>query len=236
MKLTTFRPLLCASALCVSLAACGDDSGGDTGANDSTAGDTGVTTTADSTGNPPTTDTDPVADSSTTDEATDTGDTGMEPIVYPDAPFEDYVRVDRAGMPAVNTVLITSKDAYNQASLTDDVDGMFVPEIVDSLTALHAALDDDIMALKATPCAIDDCVAVGGPLILPDTLKIDTEMDAGFPNGRRLQDPVIDVTLAVLMLDILNGSHTPLDLVGLLNPAANDVEFDDAFPYLAAPN
>ena len=236
MKLTTFRPLLCATALTVSLAACGDDSGGDTAANDST-GDTGVTTTADSTANnPPETDTDPVADSSTTEEATDTGDTGVEPIVYPDAPFEDYVRVDRAGMPAVNTVLITSKDDYNQASLTDDVDGMFVPEIVASLGALHSVLDDDIMALGAVPCAIDDCVAVGGPLILPDTLKVDIDLDAGFPNGRRLQDPVIDITLAVLMLDITNGTHTPVDLVGLLNPAANDVEFDAAFPYLVAPN
>jgi hypothetical protein len=37
-------------------------------------------------------------------------------------------------------------------------------------------------------------------LILPDTLRLDPTSTGTFPNGRALADPVIDVTLAVLLL------------------------------------
>lgn len=70
--------------------------------------------------------------------------------------------------------------------------------------------------------------------VVPDTLTLNLSAASGFPNGRRLPDPVIDVTLAVIFLDLsVNGPGT---LAGLpLNPSANDVAFRDAFPYLAPP-
>lgn len=70
--------------------------------------------------------------------------------------------------------------------------------------------------------------------VVPDTLTIDLSAASGFPNGRRLPDPVIDVTLAVVFLDLsVNGPGT---LAGLpLNPPENDVAFRDTFPYLAPP-
>lgn len=70
--------------------------------------------------------------------------------------------------------------------------------------------------------------------VVPDTLTLDLSAASGFPNGRKLPDPVIDVTLAVIFLDLsVNGPGT---LAGLpLNPPANDVAFRDTFPYLAAP-
>lgn len=70
--------------------------------------------------------------------------------------------------------------------------------------------------------------------VVPDTLTLDLSAASGFPNGRKLADPVIDVTLAVIFLDLsVNGPGT---LAGLpLNPPANDVAFRDTFPYLAAP-
>ncbi|MEZ4652383.1 MAG: DUF4331 family protein [Candidatus Eisenbacteria bacterium] len=70
---------------------------------------------------------------------------------------------------------------------------------------------------------------------MPDVLRIDPSQPAGFPNGRGLADPVIDVTLAVVLLDLsVHGAGT---LAGLpLNPPANDVAFASAFPYLAAPH
>lgn len=229
MNTKIFASMCCAASLALTLPACGDDGGG----ND----DTGTTASVDdtTTDNPPGDDTttdNPPADS-TTDDGSDS--TGEPPAVeYPDAPFEDYERVDRMGMPAVATVLITSKDAYNQASLQDDVDGMFVPEISGTLEALHGAIDDDITALGLTPCVLEDCLAVGAPLIVPDTISIDTDVDAGFPNGRLLADPVIDLTLAVLFLDL--GMHDITTFVGVLNPPANDLEFGDSFPYLADPH
>lgn len=70
--------------------------------------------------------------------------------------------------------------------------------------------------------------------VVPDTLTINLANASGFPNGRRLPDPVIDVTLAVIFLDLTR--HSPLLFANLpLNPPANDRTFRAGFPYLAAP-
>jgi len=182
------------------------------------------------------------------DDAVDDDDSGaVVGFVFSTTDPQDYTRVDRMGMPAVATALITqeNKDAYNAGSPTDDLALTFVGDIVGTIVYLHhgidgndgnTGLDDDLADFGLTPCtAIGDgsgsCVAQGGPLILPDTLKIDTSAPAGFPNGRTLADPVIDVTLAVLLLDL--SVHGAGDLVGALNPAANDVDFQTEFPFLA---
>jgi hypothetical protein len=70
--------------------------------------------------------------------------------------------------------------------------------------------------------------------VVPDTLTINLAGASGFPNGRKLADPVIDVTLAVIFLDLTK--HAPDTLAKLpLNPPANDVAFRASFPYLAPP-
>ncbi len=153
-----------------------------------------------------------------------------------------YTRVDRMGMPAVATALITSKDTYNNADPSDDAAGTFVPEIVTNLQGLHDALDDDLVAAGLVPCVVDggngSCVTVAGPLIIPDTLSIDSGAASGFPNGRLLADPVIDVTLAVALLELTqDNGQSALTLASIpLGPPANDAEFSAEFPYLAAPN
>ncbi len=77
-------------------------------------------------------------------------------------------------------------------------------------------------------------VTVAGAVI-PDTVTINLDAPSGFPNGRRLQDPVIDVTLAILFLDL--ATHSAGTFAGLpLGPAANDRPFLADFPFLAAPN
>jgi hypothetical protein len=154
---------------------------------------------------------------------------------FDDRPPEDYDQVDRMGMPAVNTAVISSKDAYNAASPADDNDGMFVDEIVGNLTGLHAALDDDLMDALLVPCEVGVCVAQAAPLVVPDTIKIRIGDPAGFPNGRLPSDPVIDVTLAVILLDLSVDGQDATTLVGL-NPTANDVDFLEAFPYFAEPH
>jgi len=94
-----------------------------------------------------------------------------------------------------------------------------------------------------TPCTVvgdatGTCAQFAVPLILPDTLKLNTTAASGFPNGRLLTDPVIDATLAVALLELTGDTppHTVTDLVGVLNPAANDLAFNDAFPFVAAPH
>lgn len=71
-------------------------------------------------------------------------------------------------------------------------------------------------------------------LVVPDTITVNLAAPSGFPNGRRLQDPVIDVTLAAIFLDL--DVHSPLTFANLpLNPPANDRPFRADFPYLAPP-
>ena len=178
--------------------------------------------------------------SSSDDSATPPAETGFS--FGTEAP-SDFTRVDRMGMPAIATALIASKDSYNASEPTDDIAGTFVPEILGSLEFLHTALDSQLQALTLTPCTVvgdgtGSCAEFAVPLILPDTIKINTNVASGFPNGRNLSAPVIDVTLAVALLDLTGDTppHTPTDLVGVLNPAANDKEFIATFPYLASPH
>lgn len=80
-------------------------------------------------------------------------------------------------------------------------------------------------------------------LVVPDTIKLDFSRPNGFPNGRQLPDRVIDITLAVIFLDVATpapGSTLTPQSPGLLasipvNPGANDVPFLANFPYLAPP-
>jgi Domain of unknown function (DUF4331) len=151
-----------------------------------------------------------------------------------------YKRIDRMGMPAVATALITSKQNYNEADPIDDARGDFVPEILAHLTTLHNALDDDLIAAGLTPATVQEAAAQGAPLVVPDVITVDTNAPSGFPNGRRLTDTVIDITLAVLLLDVnglgdSNGPHPVTALVGV-NPTANDEAFSTTFPYLAQPH
>ena len=158
---------------------------------------------------------------------------------------DEYTRVDRAGMPAIATALIASDDDYNRADPVDDIDSAnpFVAEILNSLTALHGALDDQLVGLGLTPCTVvgdgtGTCATTAVPLIIPDTLTLDTSTAAGFPNGRLLTDPVIAVTLAVALIELTGdpAPHTATALVGVVNPPANDLEFSPEFPFLAAPH
>jgi hypothetical protein len=73
-------------------------------------------------------------------------------------------------------------------------------------------------------------------LIVPDTLKLDLSRPAGFPNGRQLTDPVIDITLAALFLDFSVTGQAPDTFAKLpLNPPGNDKPFSLSFPFLAPP-
>lgn len=193
-----------------------------------------------------------------------TGGSVCGTIDFRTTPAAMYSRVDRMGMPAVSTALIGSamKNAYNDANPQDDADGDFVGELATQLTMLHAALDDDLAGLNLDQCSmtndvngvpvvagvtLPECfgqeVAPGvtvASLVLPDTLRIDPDSPAGFPNGRGLADPVIDVTLAIILLDLDGTCGAGMCSAGTLagvpvNPTENDIfegEFLPTFPYL----
>ena len=92
-------------------------------------------------------------------------------------------------------------------------------------------------SFNVAPCLIQQ-VAPGvkvADLVIPDTVKLDVSKPNGFPNGRQLQDPVVDITLAVLFLDL---TKHPADLFARLplDPPGNEVPFQTVFPYLAPAN
>lgn len=137
----------------------------------------------------------------------------------------DPVAIDRMGVPAINTVLIpfTRKNEYNRATTVDDAAGKFAPNIISTLTALGT---------DSTHIGILAGVAVAGG----DQLRLDTSITntgsqgginigAGFPNGRRPADDVIDTILFLVTNETLTtGDHVN----------ANDVPFRNNFPFFAA--
>jgi len=145
-------------------------------------------------------------------------------------------QVDRMGRPAINTVFNpvsplppdttgdSLKDTFNKAKPKDD-QAMFRGEVVDTLEVLFS-LNDAGGALGGADDPADDAMQIAGlaDVLLPDLLTIDLTSDAGFLNGRKLADDVIDAELGL----VTEGLVTT-DCVG-----TNDVPFRTGFPYVGA--
>lgn len=90
------------------------------------------------------------------------------------------------------------------------------------------------------PCYTQVVPGTGGKtvreMIVPDTLKLNMALPSGFPNGRDLDDAVIDITLAFLFLDLTESGQSLRTFANLpLNPGGNDVPLRAEFPYFAPP-
>ena len=134
------------------------------------------------------------------------------------------VPVDRMGVPAINTVLIPfpRKNEYNRATTLDDAAGKFATDIVGTLTALgtdaaHIGVLAGVAVSKGDMLRLDTSVANSGA-------QGGMSAGAGFPNGRRPSDDVIDTILFL----VTNEGLTTGDHVN-----ANDVPFRDTFPFFA---
>lgn len=136
-----------------------------------------------------------------------------------------HTDVDRVGNPAVNTALVpfSRRNEYNTASTLADAQGRFASSIVGTLQALGTT-PDFINVLAGVAVLKGDFLRLN--LNLPNTGNGGgNNAGAGFPNGRRLGDDVIDTILTL----VANG--TPLGD----NVNANDATFRDSFPFLANP-
>jgi hypothetical protein len=168
-----------------------------------------------------------------------------------------WVQVSRLGNPLVNEVVIPlgKKDQFNRTSPDRDAAlyGKFVvkPELAAILNALFnigAPTDnrtDIVQALLQGLPMLNQHKGIDGPPAV-DTLKINLATPpatgpenrfgviggdtAGFPNGRRLGDDVVDIELQVVA-GFLKGNKVALgDGVD-----QNDKPFLSMFPYLAPP-
>jgi hypothetical protein len=169
------------------------------------------------------------------------------------APGGAWVQVSRLGMPLVNEVVIPAgkKDAWNASKPSDD--GQFLSYVTDPEVA---RLIDAVYDIPAPTTPRDDLVSVfltgvqglNQPtnVVPSEELRLNMSIDpcmsgcstlgviggdnAGFPNGRRLSDDVLDVALQVVE-GVLVGQDTGLgDGVD-----ANDRTFGNSFPYEALP-
>ncbi|HVG74584.1 MAG TPA: DUF4331 domain-containing protein [Thermoleophilaceae bacterium] len=167
-----------------------------------------------------------------------------------------WVQVSRLGNPLVNEVIIPlgKKDQFNRTTPDRDATlyGKYVvkPELAAVMNALFGvgAPEDDrtdiVQAVLQGIPGLNQHKGIKGPPAV-DTIKVNlgtppagTENrfgviggdTAGYPNGRRLADDVVDIDLQVVA-GFLKGNKVPLgDGVD-----RNDKPFLATFPYLAGP-
>lgn len=172
-----------------------------------------------------------------------------------------YTQVSRLGMPLVNEVVIglKDKDTFNASEPKDD--GQFIdyvtnptlPELLEVLfgvtapnnfprTDLIAAfltgidgVNQPVGVTASEMLRLDPAIAVTAPGSQNDLGVLGGD-NAGFPNGRRPVDDVVDISLRVAMGVLVNSTDAP---DGQL-PYTDGVQLDPStlrttFPYLATP-
>ncbi len=174
-------------------------------------------------------------------------------------PTGPYVQVSRLGAPLVNEVVlpIGLKDAFNSLNPRQDrkvpeavarVLDPEVPKLIESIYGIKApaAPREDIFAAfltgieglnqppKVVPSEMLRLNTGIKPAAQPDRLGALAGDTAGFPNGRRLTDDVVDIEIQALEGALRTGKIVePLAAGDAVD--ANDKAFGKAFPYLALP-
>lgn len=176
-----------------------------------------------------------------------------------------WTQVSRLGMPLVNEVVIglKDKDLFNASEPKDD--GQFatyvthptLPELIEILFGPTAEAPNnfprtDLVAAFLTGVPANSPVGVqASEMVRLNTAVAPTALDAqndlgfvagdlaGFPNGRRPYDDVVDVALRVAMGALVDGApnqNAPFtDGVQLASDPANLSDEYESFPYLITP-
>jgi Domain of unknown function (DUF4331) len=134
----------------------------------------------------------------------------------------NYEQVDRMGRPAINTVFNNTnaeKEAANRLIPSDDR-AFDMENVVGVLEAI-----DNVLEINGASSYTADEINGIAKVLLPDTLTVKLGDPAGFLNGRRLADDVIDAEFGLLT----NGA------VASDGVDKNDRAFLTTFPYLAKP-
>ena len=168
-------------------------------------------------------------------------------------------QVSRLGNPLINEVIVPigQKDKYNRTSPADDLAnfGKYAlnPEparLLNALFGLGVKETNRTDIVQALLTGVPGLTQIGSKPAPADTLKLNLGVPpaatenrfgvlagdlAGFPNGRRLADDVVDIELRVIAGALLpanqGGKQIPLgDGVDM-----NDKPFRSAFPYVALP-
>jgi hypothetical protein len=190
----------------------------------------------------------------------------LRPVGNPDSQLNDprstrgpWVQLSRPDMPLVNELVIPLKDKNRFNGSQPRFDGQFLKYV---RNPEPAGLIENILGIDVPPNPRDDIATIfltGIPgLNKPEGVKPSSQLrlnmsvqpkaspnrlgvlggdNAGFPNGRRLTDDVVDIELQAL------AGATPLTPKFDKKPNntlgdgvnANDVPFLNSFPYIARP-
>ncbi|MEM7048674.1 MAG: DUF4331 domain-containing protein [Acidobacteriota bacterium] len=177
----------------------------------------------------------------------------------------DLVQVSRLGMPLVNEVVIGLPDKNRFNASRPDGDGSFatyvtnptLPALLQILFGVDAPSNiprNDLVAAFVTGIEGLNQLGFGEMQRLNTSIPITAAADqrplgvidgdaAGFPNGRRPGDDVVDIELRAVMgvlchlgLGLCEPADAPAGLLPLTDGAPVDASFfDNAFPYLRTP-
>lgn len=178
----------------------------------------------------------------------------------------DLVQVSRMGNPLINEVIIPLglKDEWNRSEPSGDSeyeDRYLNPELAGLVNLLYPSLPDarttertdlvlillqGVPGLNSTGEGMYDMLRLNmgiPPTKSPSRLGVLAGDLAGFPNGRRLWDDVVDIELRAVADGYGKFLNKNFDLPNL-SPNntlgdgcdANDVAFTKSFPYLATPH
>jgi hypothetical protein len=165
----------------------------------------------------------------------------------------DWVQVSRLGNPLVNEVVIPlgQKDHFNRTTPDKDAElyGQYVvnPELAKVMNLLFGLGVKETDRTDIVQAVLQGLPGLNQQTGKPvDTIKINLGTDpaatpnrlgavggdlAGYPNGRRLTDDVVDIDLRVVEGALIGKTTPPLgDGID-----QNDKAFSSSFPYLASP-
>ncbi|MCH0541599.1 DUF4331 domain-containing protein [Streptomyces sp. MUM 203J] len=165
----------------------------------------------------------------------------------------DWTQVSRLGMPLVNEVVnpLKDKDKFNASSPQDDADFLKnvtepeLPRLIEQIYEIKAPEEprNDLVSVfltgvedlnqppHVTPSEMLRLNTSVKPVAEPKRLGVLDGDNAGFPNGRRLTDDVVDIALQTVEGELLGAKNDLGDAVD-----ANDKEFLGHFPYVALPH
>lgn len=174
-----------------------------------------------------------------------------------------WVQVSRLGMPLVNEVVLPlgQKDRWNSSKPVSDaqfLNYVTTPELAPIMNAFYPVLvpvpttnRNDLVAVfltgvnglnqrpqdTRTPCEQIRINLGIAPASNENRLGVIAGDVAGFPNGRRLGDDIVDIALRVVAGVLIDSAHAngPNGQLGD-GVQQNDLLFSSSFPFLAPPH
>src|SRR5215212_3333884 len=170
-----------------------------------------------------------------------------------------WVQVSRLGNPLINEVVIPIglKDKFNRTAPANDAAnfgaGALAPEparLLNALFDLGVKETDRTDIVQALLTGVPGLTQIGSKPAPADTLKVNLGVPpsaspsrfgvlandlAGFPNGRRLTDDVVDIELRVIAGALLKPSEGGKQIPLGDGVDQNDHAFRSSFPYVALP-